>query len=1293
MALGGGLADSFTPRLLLNDVRTIATRSQTTVALALKNDGTLWNVLVSGGPQKMADDVIDAAVGSQYVIYVTANGDVWTNGGGLNQTSVKIASGAARVAPGFILRRDGSLVELSDVTVGSTSVTQTVIARGLPPISPPPSGVVTAASTAEGVALSWTPPLLAAAWEIWRGTAADGSNAARIATAGPLPSYVDATAAAGTNYYYWVRTPTGPAVGTSGAGTPATKGAATLPVITQQPTRSASAITIVATGSPVPSYRWEQLLPGGTAWSPMAADVTLGGATIATLPSSAIGYLPAGTQIRCVVTNSAGSVTSNAIPIEGLSYQEPLRFTSSPSSASPRVGGYASLSANAFPFSGTIDYQWFKDDSPVPGATSATLTFDRVDFPHAGVYRLRARSGATEIFSAPATLTVRPAVPAIAIAAAENHTLFVASDGVLYVSGDNLYGQLWRTSSAPNWFVDGPGTADSNNPAAITTGRTHSVRLDSYGSYAAGDNTYGQTFRFATYSGYERIVAAAAGGSHTIALDAKGNAWAVGRNHVGQLGDLTTANRTTPIKVMTGIGFVAAAENNSFFVDAAGTLWGVGASDQGQLGASPAAVGAPTALAAGVVHVAAASRYVTFLKSDGTLWALGANAGGIFGPDVALDAIVSTPRQIASGVMRMAAGESHLAFIKSDGSLWTIGFNAHGQLGTGDTTPRTQPVNVTSHATAVACGAAHTVFIDDAGAVWGCGANADRQLGLPSNGADVLQPQRVWTTEAATAPAKPTDLKITVSTSPAGLVLAWSPQRDAQAYQVLRNTVADLSTAVPLAPDTTVTTFLDYAASANTTYYYWVRAVSFAGVSATSPHVSGRHSSTANLPVITSQASASAAYFGSGLTMSVSATSNAGTLTYQWRKDGVALPGGFTTSSSVTLIDKLLASDSGDYDVVVTNTAGSVVSNAVRVAVGPRSESLTFYAVGDRPFTTAPITLVATTIADVDPTVEVVSGPAEISGNQLRLTGTGTVVLRAYHNGNARYAPQSVTQTFQVSRAVIAPQLGGLTQRFNGQPKTVSVAGLPEGAIARVTYNGGATPPTAVGRYTVAAEVDAPNFLGTQTGVLTILPGVQTISFALPSRIYGPVNLQATSNTATPLAFTVASGPASLNATRLVPTGLGPVTVAASQAATADYDAATVSSTTEIMFGFPSWQAMQFSAAELDHPEVSGPDADPDSDGLNNLLEYALGLDPRQASAGWNAVRCENGDWVFTYCRPSERSDLTYAVETSANLQAWSSDGLSHTRVSTSSGIETWEARRPISAGGTSFFRLKILRP
>lgn len=99
----------------------------------------------------------------------------------------------------------------------------------------------------------------------------------------------------------------------------------------------------------------------------------------------------------------------------------------------------------------------------------------------------------------------------------------------------------------------------------------------------------------------------------------------------------------------------------------------------------------------------------------------------------------------------------------------------------------------------------------------------------------------------------------------------------------------------------------------------------------------------ASTPTITSQPANTTKTVGDSLSLSVTATApDSGTLSYQWRKDGVSIAG--ATSSTLT-IGSLSSTDAGNYSVVVTNTLGAttatVTSSAAVLTVNPRPTTTT----------------------------------------------------------------------------------------------------------------------------------------------------------------------------------------------------------------------------------------------------------------------------------------------------------------------------------------------------------------
>jgi hypothetical protein len=89
------------------------------------------------------------------------------------------------------------------------------------------------------------------------------------------------------------------------------------------------------------------------------------------------------------------------------------------------------------------------------------------------------------------------------------------------------------------------------------------------------------------------------------------------------------------------------------------------------------------------------------------------------------------------------------------------------------------------------------------------------------------------------------------------------------------------------------------------------------------------------LPRITRQPAAFRLYTGKSVQFSVSATS-ADAMAYQWRKNGVNLndAGSVTGANTNYLVmTNLSLSDTGNYDVVITNSSGSVTSSVAHLAV------------------------------------------------------------------------------------------------------------------------------------------------------------------------------------------------------------------------------------------------------------------------------------------------------------------------------------------------------------------------
>jgi hypothetical protein len=122
---------------------------------------------------------------------------------------------------------------------------------------------------------------------------------------------------------------------------------------------------------------------------------------------------------------------------------------------------------------------------------------------------------------------------------------------------------------------------------------------------------------------------------------------------------------------------------------------------------------------------------------------------------------------------------------------------------------------------------------------------------------------------------------------------------------------------------------------------------------------------------------------------------------------------------------------------------------------------------------------------------------------------------------------------------------------------------------------------------------------------------------------------------------------------------------------------------------FDDWRFANFTHPELTNPAISGETADPDGDQLANLLEYALGLAPKNASVSPVAIMDLSGYLALSVAKNSAATDITWDAEVTGELSSWIP------AILTTDTVSDFAARDSVlkSAAPQRFIRLKITRP
>ena len=341
------------------------------------------------------------------------------------------------------------------------------------------------------------------------------------------------------------------------------------------------------------------------------------------------------------------------------------------------------------------------------------------------------------------------------------YSLAVGSDGNAYAWGNNRYGQLGNST-----------TTQRNTPVPVPKP-----------AGAPTDFTYVQAY---------------AGGQHSLAIGSDGYVYAWGLNDHGQLGNNTTSNSSTPVRVHgpgnTGEGLkaiqVAAGAWNSMALGADGTVYTWGSISRGYSFDCSSPQTVPTTVkdpsdASGVLHAVQISTRCSFdmaLGQDHYVYTWGYNTNGQLGNNTSDDPIFTsifhpTPSRVfatgkstaAAGpwlkAVQVSAGNWFALAIGEDGNTWAWGQNTHGQLGNGTTSgmfsANPVPVRVqysknTGAVTAmqISAGSWHSLAIDTSGNAWTWGRNDYGQLGNNTVNDQIL-PVKVFASAQSISSAGP----------------------------------------------------------------------------------------------------------------------------------------------------------------------------------------------------------------------------------------------------------------------------------------------------------------------------------------------------------------------------------------------------------------------------------------------------------------------------------------------------------------------------------------------------------
>jgi len=721
---------------------------------------------------------------------------------------------------------------------------------------------------------------------------------------------------------------------TSSAATLTVNPAVVAPTITAQPASQTvtagqtATFAVAANGTAPLSYQWQK------------NGANISGATSPSYTTPATTSIDNASTFLVVVSNSAGSVTSSVATLTVNPAAVAPTITVQPTSQTVTAGQTATFAVVASG-TATLGYQWQKNGANISGAIAASYTTPATTSTDNGsTFQAVVSNSAGSITSSAATLTVNPAVVAPTITAQPASQTVTAGQTATFAvvaSGTGPLGYQWQKNGGN---ISGATSPSYTTPATTSTDNASTFRVvvsNSAGSItsSAATLTVNPAAVAPTIAAQPSNQTVTAGQTATFAVVASGTA---PLSYQWQKNGVNISGATSPSYITPA---TTSTDNASTFQVVVSNSAGSVTSSAATLTVNPAAV-APTITAQPSNQTVTAGQTATFaVVASGTAplsyqWQKnGVNISGATSPSYITPATTSTDNASTFQVVVSNSAGS----VTSSAATLTVNPAAVAPTITAQPSNQTVTAGQTATFAVVASGTAPLSYQWQKNGVNISGAtsasyttpattrtdNASTFQVVVSNSAGSV------TSSAATLTVNPAAVAPTITVQPsnqtvtAGQTATFSVVATGTAplsYQWQKNG-ANISGATSASYTTPATTNTDNASTFQVV-------VSNSAGSITSSAATLTVNPAAVAPTITVQPSNQTVTAGQTATFSVVATGTA-PLSYQWQKNGANISG--ATSASYTTPATTSTDNASTFQVVVSNSAGSITSSAATLTV------------------------------------------------------------------------------------------------------------------------------------------------------------------------------------------------------------------------------------------------------------------------------------------------------------------------------------------------------------------------